>query len=242
MNIQGKEVPSFSDDERQCIENIHWELDALLEYLKDCNSRKITLFKVALAVFSVLTTGLVTIYSLYSKGAGKGIEEPFDILFVVVLVSMGLINFSIIKELISIHASRLITYRQMNCLRQAMDSIRYARYEGKYPEAISELRATGTAYWKAFGQHRKLPLDNAALRQSEKGLFRSPDKFMILIIASLSLVVMMSPLVYVVAYARDSFTAGLLSGTLGVFFVAVVIYEGLTAKKTLDDHLNEKTP
>ena len=181
----------------------------------------------------MLSTAAVTIFSLYVKEDGVNIQFPFNYVFGLMLVSIGLVNFVIIKELLSIHSSRVITLRQANCLRQAMDSIRYKKYVGTYPESVSDLLDQSTEYWKRFGRHRKLPLENDGLRGSERGIFRSPDKFMILILATMSLIVMMSPVVYLSASPNATFTDGWVSGVISLLFFVGVAMQINDSKKRL---------
>jgi hypothetical protein len=231
----------YSQDDLVCFENINSEQAILADYLRDCNSRKYSLFKLALTVFSVLTTASVALFVLSTEEDGLNIVFPFNYAFGLILISIGLINFVVIKELLSIHASRLITLRQMNCLRQAMDAIRYRKFMDKYPGSIDDLTNRETPYWLVFGQHRKLPLVNSGLRKSEQGVLRSPDKFMVLILTILSLCVMLAPMVYLGVSSDATFADGWLSGTVSIVFILGVVMQFSDSKKRLKSQIGVQT-
>jgi len=228
----------YSDDDLHCFNNLQWEMGALQQYLQDCNLRKSALFKISLAGFSIVATGLVTIFGFFADHSNLVIESPFNIIFGLVLFSIGLVNIVIIKELVSIHASRLITFRQMNCIRQAMDSVRFKKHEGRYPNDWKELKQTDTKYWLTFGKHRKLPIENSGLKASESRFFRSPDKFMIFVITMLSLVLLLSPLILILATSVAGFYAGIYSGVISTLFIVIVWNEIRVSIKLLDTQLS----
>ncbi|RLA07167.1 MAG: hypothetical protein DRR06_00540 [Gammaproteobacteria bacterium] len=233
----------YSEDDKICFNNINTEMAMLAEYLADCNARKYSLFKLSLVVSSVVVTALMTIFKLYSEDGGITIKAPFNYIFGAILVLIGLINIVIIKELLSIHASRLITYRQMNCFRQALDSIKYRKFEGCYPDSVDCLKSSDTEYWNILGKHRKLPLDNEGLVLSERGLFRSPDKFMIFILALISALVIFSPVIYMAWSPDSTYREGLYSGLVGMLFVAGFFVQFRDSRKRLRAQLKfGKTP
>jgi len=231
----------YTDDDKICFENIYSEQRILTDYMKDCNFRKIMLFKISLAAFSLLTSGSITIFALYVKEDGITISFPFNYIFGLIVISIGLINFVIIKELLSIHASRLITLRQANSLRYAIDSIRYKKFQGVYPASYKELFDQSTEYWKAFGRHRKLPLENESLRLSERGIFRSPDTFMVLILTTMSVIVMSYPMIYLFINPNTTFYDGWMSGAVSLLFIVGVIAQFKDSKKHLRQALGSKS-
>lgn len=177
----------YSKDDLNCFNNLQWEMSELNEYLKDCNQRKITYFKFSIGLITVLITLFGTVFGIYKENSKIIKEADIHWLFIAILLVVCFLNFSVTKELFSLHASRVLTYRQMNSLRRAMDSIRYKRYEGNYPENLEVMKDENTNYWKEFGRHRKLPLESSGLRKNEKNWLQSPDKLMILVLGVVTL-------------------------------------------------------
>lgn len=186
----------YTNDDLSCFNNLQWEMTELLEYLKDCNLRKITYFKISLGILSVFVTGFGFLINAAVQNSPVVSAISFQALVSLALIIMGLLTYTVIKELYSIHASRIITLRQMNCLRQTMDSIRFRKYEGRDPESYKELRSDSTVYWLRFGQHRKLPIENEDLKNVERSMSRSPDMFMMTILLIISILLQISGVVY----------------------------------------------
>ena len=219
------------------IDDLNREMEILLHYLQDCNSRKLQLFKIALTVVTIVSGACFSIYAIYSDPHSIGIQSPFDYVFGILLIIIGVVTFTIITELMSLHSSRVITIRQANCLRQALDSLRFQRIEGRYPVSIDELSDDSTEYWKYFGQHRKLPLENAGLRNSENGWFQSPDHMMIGTLTLLSFVVLISPLIFLGLSDAATFKDGLFSGATGLVFLWAIVNRWKSARKHLNVQL-----
>ena len=219
------------------IDDLNKEMDILFRYLQDCNSRKLQLFKIALTVVTVLSGACFSIYAIYAESEPLGIESPFDYVFGLLLVIIGVITFTIITELMSIHASRVITIRQSNCIRQALDCLRFERIEGYYPADLQALTDVETEYWKCFGQHRKLPLENSGLRKNETSWFRSPDYMMIGTLTLLSFVVLVSPLIFIGLSDSATFQDGLFSGATGLLFLWAIVARWRNARKHLNIQL-----
>ena len=211
----------YTNDDLSCFNNLQWEMSELLEYLKDCNLRKITYFKIALGILSVFVTGFGLVINASVQQSPIVSAISFQALISVVLIIMGLLTYTILRELYSIHASRVTALRQMNCLRQTMDSIRFRKHEGKYPENLEELRSKGTHYWERFGQHRKLPIENEELKKVEQSISRSPDMFMIVIIFFISILLQISGVIYLVKGAAFHSLGGI---GIGVFLTLTTLY------------------
>lgn len=224
----------YSADDQICFQNISDEMSLLGSYLEDCNRRKLSLFKLALIVFSVVVTALVTLFKLYAEQKnGLSVQSPFNFVFCAALLFVGLVNFAIIKELLSIHASRLITLRQTNSLRCAIDSIRYRKFEGKYPDEVEDLYDTTTDYWVAFGRYRMLPLTDDGLKRSEKGILRSPDTFMAGVLIVMSTVFLLSPIFYMFQSSQLGFFGDVYAGVLAAVFLFGIIKEVIASRDRL---------
>jgi hypothetical protein len=218
-----------------CLER---EMDGVLKFMIDCNQRKLSWVKLSLTVFSIVTTGITALIASQDHATSLALPHVFDALIGIALVAVGLINLAVVRELISIHSSRIVSLRQMNCLRQAMDSIHYLKCEGRYPASALDLRNTSTAYWKSFGRHRKLDIDNVGLRKSERSLIQSPDRIMIYMVVILSAMLIAFPAMYFLYSqtkydAKNSFPLGMLSGILSALFLAYVIYEIVMERRRL---------
>ncbi len=219
------------------IDDLNLEMDLLLRYLKDCNQRKLQLFKLALTVVAVLSGACFSIYAVYNEPAAAGIQSPFDLIFGLLLILIGAITLTIITELMSIHASRVITLRQSNCIRQALDCLRFQRIEGYYPACLEQLRDQNTTYWQCFGQHRKLPLENSGLRASEASWLLSPDYMMIGTLTFLSVIVLMTPLLFVGLSDTVGYRDGVFSGVVGMLFLAGIFVRWWIARQQLQKQL-----
>jgi hypothetical protein len=108
---------------------------------------------------------------------------------------------------------------------------------GEYPEDIRALQDSNTLYWKAIGKHRKLPLNNDGLIQSERGVFRSPDKFMVLILTMISALVIFSPVIYIAGSSDATYADGIYSAVIGFLFLFGIVVQFKDSRKRLGSQL-----
>ncbi|OQY01932.1 MAG: hypothetical protein B6I26_02930 [Desulfobacteraceae bacterium 4572_130] len=228
----------MNDADLQCVINIKWEMKGLLKYLIHCNNRKLNLFKLFIATFSILVTALIATITLSPEALQtQNINSNFhimDLISLFILFFIGLINLSIIKEWLSIYISRLVTYRQMNAFRRALDSLRYQKYYGEYP-SLQDLRNKELLYWKKFGNYRKLTLDNTMLKKEQfsiSSFFTSPDKFAIFSIFLLSIMILGSPCIYML-FIKKTFITGFFCGVIFFIFITLFFIELFISKRKM---------
>jgi hypothetical protein len=229
----------YTEDDLYCFENLQWEMGQLSEFLKDCNHRKITYFKISLGLLSVLITVFGIMLHAVSREFDFSSSIEAQLIVAAITIAVSLLNYTIVKELFSIHSSRVHVIRQMNCLRQAMDSLRYKKHMGEYPLNAQDLKQTQTQYWESFGKHRKLQIENSCLRNSEESL-KSPDFFMIIVLISTSLLIQIGYF----TYKAISGSSKLMSFGVGVFVTFIIIsatIDVVIARKDLREKLGHNS-
>jgi len=232
-----KDNKYYTEDDVHCFKNIQWEMSELSLFLKDCNHRKITYFKFSLGVMSVFITLFGITLTAVAKDFDISLYLEVQIIITAILLASCLINFSIIKELFSIHSSRVHIIRQMNCLRQAIDGIRYKKHVGNYPESTADLKNESSTYWKVFGKHRKLQIDNHGLRDSEKSWAKSPDMSMIFILSLISITLQFSATIYLISSESVGKELSFICGgvvSLSAFFIVTSL---ISSRKDLKVNL-----
>lgn len=221
----------YTNDDMSSFNNCQWEMKALLDYLIDCNVRKITYFKIALGILSVFITGFGFVINAAVRVSPIIHSIPFQALISLSLIIMGLLTYTVIRELYSIFVRRIFALRQMNCLRQSMDSIRFKKCVCRFPDGIEELYARDTEYWKYFGQYRVLPLGNEAPEKVDMSISRSPDLFMMIVLFGVSFLLQGMGVGYLVI--------GTAFNSLGGFGVGVVLT--ITTSLIIGDFLKSRS-
>ncbi len=104
----------YTNDDMSSFNNCQWEMKALLDYLIDCNVRKITYFKIALGILSVFISGFGFVINAAVRVSPIIHSIPFQALISLSLIIMGLLTYTVIRELYSIFVRRIFALRQMN--------------------------------------------------------------------------------------------------------------------------------
>jgi len=179
------------------------EQNKLWDLLEQRDSKKINIIKITFAIFSIFVSGLLAIFVLVQKPNEFILTYEFIALFSIVLVGIGLINFCLIKYIISFKHARVLFIRQINCLRHNLDACTFALVVGRFPINDEELHQIDgfsleqqNMYIQTFGKHRKLPIENNLFRDYHQQIFESPDNLVIIVISTLSLILASLPLVY----------------------------------------------
>lgn len=214
---------------------LKWEQNMTWEFIKHQEDRKFSMIKSSFGVFSIVITGMIAIYSLSQETPnGLSLTYPFNVLFTGVLAGLGLTNLVLIKLIMSCRAGILLAFRQLNCFRQAMDRISYTLLENTFPDQIAKLKETSSTYWTAFGQHRKLPLDNKDLRDYNKHKFRSADEFAVLMIALFTGGLFLVPIIRFFWAGEQSTILGAGLALLALAFVGSVIFIVHSSRKAVE--------
>ena len=212
------------------------EQEKLWDMLAQRDANKMMLIKTSFGVFSLFVTGMLAILSLVESAEILVKTKEFALIFCSALIGMGLINFSLIRNIIALKHSRILFLRQINCLRHSIDSCHYALINGVFPENKEELLKEGSAYFSAIGKHRKLPIDNERFREFHIRTFESSDNFTILVITSLTILLSLIPAVYLWS-TGDSNIIGAVSVGFVVLFIVVIGLVMYFSKKALDHAL-----
>jgi len=176
--------------------NLKWEFELVSSCLNEVRRRKFFAINASMILFPGLIGALAAITS-----AKVGENNPGFYWLTVVLISMfiGTANMIAIKYIAAFKAQANLHLRQINCLRQAIDSIAYFRFEGKYPIHLNALMEGGV-YYKVFGKHRKLPIGNEGLRNRFMGSFsESADKSLIGFLFFTSSILISAPYIYLMS-------------------------------------------
>ena len=153
-------------------ENIKWESEIVFNCLNEVRKRKFFAINASMVLFPGLIGGLMAIAS-YLEKTGLNVVNGAGYYWVsVVSISMfiGTANMISIKYIAAYKAQANLLIRQINCLRQALDSITYYKFEGAFPIHVQDLMK-GSIYYKTFGKHRKLPIGNEGFRNRLIGSF-----------------------------------------------------------------------
>lgn len=172
------------------------EQEKLWDMLAQRDANKIMFIKLSFGVFSLFVTGMLAILSLVGDAEALVMTKEFALIFCSALIGMGLINFSLIRNIIALKHSRILFLRQINCIRHAIDSCHFALVHGRFPENKEELMDECSAYFSALGKHRKLPIDNKQFRKFHVRTFESSDNFTILVITLLTVLLSIIPAAY----------------------------------------------
>jgi len=183
-------------------ENLKWEFKVMTDNLNEIRKRKFFAINASMILFPGLIGGLAAIASLNDI---TKIEEGLQ-WAAVVTVSMfiGMANMIAIKYIAAFKSQSNLAIRQINCLRQALDSMTYYRFEGKFPIHLKAL-SEGGVYYKIFGKHRKLPVGNEGLRNRFIGSFtESADKSLIGFLFFTSTILVSAPFLYLVSVSMSN--------------------------------------
>ena len=195
------------NDLRSYEENLRWESALVSEALHDTRKRKFFAINVSIILFPGLIGGILAIAS-YLEKMGVDQDEKVGYYWVtIVAISMfiGMANMISIKYIAAYKAQANLFIRQLNCLRQARDSVTYNRFEGKFPNDLSSLLDKSTTYYKIFGRHRKLYIGNEELRDRLVGSFsESADKSLIGFLFITSSTLISAPFIYLAAVSLRS--------------------------------------
>ncbi len=217
----------------------------LAEFIKDKEKKKLAIVGASFTVMSLVTSVLLGVVSLDQKGIDTLLGTPFTVLFVVVAIGVVFANAAIIKYVVSMKCQSLLATRQANCLRQAMHDVIFAKLEGLFPRKLNQrmldnddvkgsLLDQNTRYWALYGRHEKFPLDNDELRGNYKAhsiYFKSSDIFSIIAIAAYTLLLAVSPIVFLIMKSEElQFNAsmamflGVICGVSAILLILFVVY------------------
>lgn len=226
----------YKNDLMVVYEKLKHEETTILDFLKHQDDRKAFVIKSSFAVFTVVITAIVAIYT-YSQKSGEtmALIYPFNALFAFVLLGLGSANLVIIKLIMAYRAGLLLAFRQANCIRQAIDRVFYMIVEGDFPRDIDELRKKETIYWDLLGQHRKLPIDNAELRKQNNSWYKSGDEFAVAVIAIFTATLFIGATLHVLFYEKQSTIVGVMSGAILMVFLFGVYWIVRYSRKIVND-------
>lgn len=250
--VGDSDVPVISKESlTNLIETVRLEIQLLVEFFKDQERKKLNVVNSSIGTFTIFITGLVTIIFLANKfdaisssqqqAGTSGISSEFiTIMFFVVLGGLGLINLVLIKYMASLRAGTVLAMRQLNCLRQALDSATYAQIEGYFPKKIESLYSKDTIYHAAFGKHRKLPLHNEYLKKDCAKIIKPADHFAIFMISLFTCGLLGAPVYYFYRVAEDSKLNGVISAVMLVIFISFVAKIAWSSRKDILSQVGAK--
>jgi hypothetical protein len=234
-------------------ENLRWESELVSDALDKTRKRKFFAISASMIIFPGLIGGMLSVVSVMTQ---IGIKEADFQWLSIVSISMfiGIANMVTIKYIAAYKAQANLFIRQLNCLRQARDSLTYYKFEGEYPIHLRSLVEEGI-YYKVFGRHRKLYIGNEELRDRLGGSFSdSADKSLICFLFLTSLTLISAPIVCLAAFSLNGKTvpdqypyvlngAHLIFLTMSVLFLAVMLFvigHWKNFKRLRTDHVTKK--
>lgn len=239
------DIPIISKDVLSSfIDTLKSEIQLLVDFFKDQERKKLSIINASIGTFTIFITGLVTIIFLANKfnmllGGIQSVNNAtidgtfITIMFFVVLGGLGIINLMLIKYLASLRAGTVLSMRQLNCLRQALDCATYAQIEGHFPREINSLYDSSTIYHVAFGKHRKLPLDNTYLRKDCESIIGPADHFAIVMISLFTCGLLSAPIYYFYRVAENSIINRAISALMFIFFISFVVYIAWSGRRQI---------
>ncbi|MBA4142138.1 MAG: hypothetical protein H0X43_03830 [Nitrosospira sp.] len=181
--------------------NLRWESELVSEALHETRKRKFFAINASMILFPGLVAGMLAAAS-YLEKFEAGIDFHW-IAIVSISMFIGMANMISIKYIAAYKAQANLFIRQLNCLRQARDSITYYKLEGEYPIHLRSL-VEGGIYYKTFGKHRKLYIGNEELRDRLGGSFsESADKSLIGFLFLTSLTLISAPFICLAAVSLN---------------------------------------
>ncbi len=213
------------------------EQNTLLLIIDNKEKKKLMVTHVSFLLFTVLAAMVAAILTFLSK---EGLNEVTKIsLFValtLILIGINSINLSVIKYIAAFKREIVLSLRQLNCIRQSIASVIFAKLEGKLPndnfckdKGESESKSLNNLYWPLYGSHIKYPIDNILLRNiylkekkdgrevhDYKALYRSADLFTISAIFFFTIALNVAPLAVILMFHVET------QATIGSFNDGVV--------------------
>lgn len=212
----------------------------IVEYIQDKEKKKLWIIGGSYTVFSLVATVMVKILTSQSENIPSLLALPSIVLFSLFVIGVVLIYTSIIKLILALKADCILATRQLNCLRQSINSVIFSYIEKKYPRRLPEDRPgqdelvgtildTRTNYWEFYGCHDKYPLDNLTFRSTydKKSIyFRSADIYSVVIIAIFTSLLIMTPFGFLMAHIREKESLTAIDGFLlgGISCIALVAF------------------
>lgn len=228
----------------------------LNEHVLDKEKKKLLIIASSFTVF----TFLVTVGLGVLKDGITGIPTPLLLgVSSIFLAGIATINTSIIKYIVTFKLSWILALRQMNCIRQAINSVLFAKIEGFIPRRLTEeimrekdfkdtILDSSSTYWNLYGRHEKYPLNNVHLRQKYSSRFKiwftSSDFFAILTIVVFTIFLVMTPPILYSHYHGIEFNINSIgfiffSGIVAATSMYLVFRSALSALDNINKTLSE---
>jgi len=214
----------------------------LIDIIKDKEKKKLWIVGGAYAVFSLITGVVVNIFTRPVDNVPDLFAVPSIIVISLLVVGVVLIYTSIIKYILALKSDCILATRQLNCLRQSINSVIFSYIEKHFPKPLPEdmdsrrfagtIKDTETDYWELYGQHDKYALSNITFRDTyKKGsiYFRSADLYSVLVIALFASMLIITPILFL-AYVHESqvsLTPAEIFISGGVSFVSLIVFLAL---------------
>ncbi len=187
-------------------ENLKWESELVSTALHETRKRKYSAIKASIILFPGLIGGMLAAISYLEKSDSNtlSVADNWAGYYLVSIVSIsmfiGMANMISIKYIAAYKAQANLFIRQLNCLRQARDSVTYYKFEGEFPINWRALFDKSGIYYKVFGKHRKLYIGNQEIRNRLIGSFsESADKSLISFLFLTSLTLISAPFIWLAA-------------------------------------------
>lgn len=248
---QGRDFPRIVKERRQdekyqvALETFKWEQQLLYPLIKHYDDKEQTLMKEAYVLIALYASGVAAVFGLQAPTdpsiaptiSARSLDFlaylPIASKAMLVAISVGfcLLSLILVKYIADTRCGCLVTMRQVNCIRQAIDALVH-----RAMDSVSQgSSAQPSEYEELYGQHRKLATNNIALRDVyNRNIIRSPDFFLVATIISINLMVFGVALFIAYETKTDSEKlSGLLSGAGLVLYVALLVWVYKSTKKKL---------
>ena len=153
------------------IKHVEYKMSQQREDIRFAHNKKFLILGSTLTVLTILTTFIIGIMDVYKPNMGNTVAASIGVSLALFLLIVSSINYSIIKYLVDLKLATIIAVRGLNCSRQSLHALLFAKIEGKLPIKLpllesNEIDTSGTIldkstrFWEIYGRHEKYPLNN----------------------------------------------------------------------------------
>jgi len=204
------------------IKHLEQKMSQQREDIRFTHNKKFIILGSTFTVLTLISTFIMGLVDTYKPEMSAIVIGSIGVFLALFLLIVSVVNVSIIKYLVDLKLTHIIAIRGLNCNRQSLHTLLFAKLEGKLPKKLPRIENKETEFpgtildkttkfWEIYGRHEKYPLNNVELRDrylekiskdGEKIIipkkniwFKSSDLFPIYVIAIFTLVIIISPIV-----------------------------------------------
>ena len=123
------EEPHENDNSAVLLETLKWEQGLLYPLIKHYEDKEQLLMRESFALIVLFASGIVTVLGIQKPTSLLQLTEQFPTNIMLLSLSFGFCALSLIlvKYIAATRGGCLLTMRQINCIRRAIDTLMYKR-------------------------------------------------------------------------------------------------------------------